>query len=229
MKSSPAYLVFGTVGLLSACGDPLVSETFVGTPELQLGGVVLQGNSRIPSMHGALALSVFWIGANNDLRPVEQEARLDSGLAEYSMTLFDPPPTEASGFSELVGGAELAIGVIALYADKNEDGALDLTNDLLLGASSQHLLVYAGQEISATSEAAELLGPIAAGYHVYRHEQTSACHFVTASNCAPEGSLLPAENTGAVSLVLWPVPEDVIVPAPLLLYGGTERSVWGVQ
>jgi hypothetical protein len=222
-----SYLILGTV-CLAACGDPVVSETFVGTPELELGGVVRQANARIPSTHGNLVLSVFWIGANNDARPVEQDARLGSGLAEYSMTLFDPPPVSAGTFSELLDGAELAIGVIALYADKNDDGALDLTNDLLLGASEQHLLVYAGKEISASSPAAQLLGPISAGYHVYRHEQQSLCQFVSAASCSPEGTLVPATDVGAVSLVLWPEPEQVIVPAPLVLYQGTEMSVWAV-
>jgi hypothetical protein len=214
------------VSFMTACGDPLIGESYRGTPALTIGGVVMQASSRIPSNHGPLALSIFWIGATNgEPWPIEQEGLLDSGLAEYSMILFDPPPASASRFSALTGGGALAIGVIALYADKNENGVLELEGDLLLGASAQHLLVYAGADIPETSAASSLLGPIAAGYHIYGHDRPSVCRFIDAAHCAPEGALAPADAR-AVSLTLWMTPEEVVVPAPAMMQNGEITSVW---
>lgn len=211
---------------LAACGDPLVGPSYVGTPELEVHGVVRQANSRIPSAHGALRLSVFWIGAvGGGGGGVEQEARLESGLAEYSMKLFDAPAEGASGFGSLMPDSPLALGVIALYADKNENGRLDLDADLLLGASAQHLVVFAGRAIAAGSPAAALLGPLGAGYHVVEHDRPSLCHFVDAARCAPEGGLVEVARPSTVALTLWELPEQVVVPAPALA-GGT---VWSLS
>lgn len=205
---------------LCACGDPLVGSSFSGTPELSLGGVVVQSNTRIPSSHGPLGIGVFWISAA-DAR-VEQRARLDSGLAEFSLTLFDPPPQEAAAFSDLLPGGTLAMGVIVLYADADESGDLDLSQDLLLGASAQHVLVHAWSAVEPDTPAAALLGTIGTGYHVYQHDRPSACRFVDAEGCAGEGGLLSFEETGNIPLNLWAEPDQVIVPAPALRSG----SIW---
>lgn len=211
---------------LAGCGDPLVGPSYVGTPELEVHGVVMQANARIPSAHGALRLSVFWIGAvGGGGGAVEQEARLESGLAEYSMKLFDAPAAEASGFGALMPDSSLALGVIALYADKDEDGRLDLGADLLLGASAQHLVVFAGRAIAPGSPAAALLGPLGAGYHVVQHDRPSSCHFVDAARCAPEGGLVEVVRPSTVALTLWQFPEEVVVPAPALASG----TIWSLS
>lgn len=223
MKHLLALLAFASF----ACGDPLIGSRFAGTPDVSLGGAVRLADLRVPGDHGELALRVFWIGApSGGGAPVEQEARLDSGFAEYSMTLFDAPPPGASAFSSLLDGAPLALGVIALYADRNGNGALELDEDLLLGATAQHLLVFAGATITEGDPAAALLGAIPAGYHVFEHDRESACHFVDAASCAPEGGLARVSALDKVALSIWSEPEKVIVPAPAIASGGA--SVWAV-
>lgn len=210
---------------LAGCGDPLVGPSYVGTPELEVRGVVRQAGSRIPSAHGPLKLSVFWIGAaGGGGGAVEQEARLESGIAEYSMKLFDAPTSEASGFTALMPDSPLALGVIALYADKDDNGRLDLSTDLLIGASAQHLVVFAGRAIAAESPAAALLGSLGPGYHVVQHDRASSCHFVDAARCAPEGGLVEVVQPSTVALTLWQFPEEVVVPAPALSAG----TIWSL-
>lgn len=205
----------------------MIGSKFAGTPEVTIRGAVQLGDLRVPGDHGELALRVFWIGAQSDGNgPVEQEARLDSGFAQYSMTLFDAPPPASGAFSELLGGAPLGLGVIALYADKNGNGTLELENDLLLGATAQHLLVFAGAAIEEGAPAASLLGAIPAGYHVFEHDRPSECHFVDAVSCAPEGGLTRLLSNDFVALTIWSEPEKVIVPAPAISAGGA--SVWAV-
>jgi hypothetical protein len=203
-----------------------VGTRYEGTPRITVGGTVIQGNVRVPAMHGPLALSVFWIGADSGAAPVEQASRLDSGVAQYSMTLFDAPPAGAAGFSALAGGGALALGVIALYADKDGDGALDLSTDLLLGASAQHLLVFSERGVSEDSAAFTLTGTLSPGYHALVHESESRCAFVRAAECAPEGSLREAKNQDAITLTLWPDAESVVVPAPAVARGPTPASIW---
>ena len=111
MKETALLLV--VVGLVG-CGDPLVGPTYSGTPLFSLGGAVIQPDARVPSSHGGLQLGVFWVGGDGQ---VEQRARLDSGLAEYTLTLFDAPPESAFGFESLDPDRTLAIGVMFLYAE----------------------------------------------------------------------------------------------------------------
>lgn len=211
---------------LAACGDPLVESSYVGTPQLTVRGVVQQvSDMRIPAMHGPLALSVFWIGTGTTATPpLEQEARLDSGLGEYTMTMFDAPPAEARRFSTLTPGVELAIGVLALYADQDTSGTLALDRDLLLGASAQHVVVFTSADVPGDSRAGRLVGALRAGYHVLVHDRRSACRFYAAQACTAEGALLPAGEAPSVTLTLWDTPDLVVVPAPALDAG----SVWGV-
>ncbi|MCC7380356.1 MAG: hypothetical protein IT384_00895 [Deltaproteobacteria bacterium] len=222
MRATLTLLVLASAG----CGDPLVGSSYLGTAEIEVRGVVLQGSPRIPAEHGELKLSVFWIGAQGSAGPIEQEARLESGLAEYSMKLFDAPSAEAGGFSDLLPGSTLAIGVIALYADKDEDGKLDVEKDLLLGAGAQHLLVFAGSAVDGAAPAGALLGSLAPGYHVVMQAMPGNCRFVEAEGCAAEGTLVEADDPLHVSLTLWAHPEDVVVPAPALVRGEVSGSIW---
>jgi hypothetical protein len=157
---------------------------------------------------------------------VEQTAQLDSGLGAFSMTLFDPPPPDASAFSDLVSRGQLALGVIVLYADKDNSGDLGLSQDLLLGASARHIVVHSTEAISAEDPAAALLGAIRPGYHLYYLEGPAGCRFVEAAQCDSEGTLVPAPDLEAVSLLLWSTPEEVLVPAPGRPTATPEQSIW---
>lgn len=213
--------------LCISCGQPLVASDFSGTPVFTVGGAVNSNFARVPANHGPLELSVFWVGASaQDSLQVEQTAQLDSGLGAFSMTLFDPPPAEASGFSDLVLTGQLAIGVIVLYADKDGSGGLELSQDLLLGASARHVVVHATERIAEGAPAASLLGTIEPGYHLFSLEGPAGCRFVDAAMCPSEGTLRPASDLGAVSLSLWATPEEVIVPAPGRPASDPEGSIW---
>jgi len=213
--------------LCLSCGQPLVASEFSGTPVFTVGGAVNSSSARVPANHGPLELSVFWVGARaQGSLQVEQSAQLDSGLGAFSMTLFDPPSVEASGFSDLVLSGQLALGVIVLYADKDSSGGLELSQDLLLGASARHVVVHTTEPISADAPAADLVGAIEPGYHLFYLEGPAGCRFVDAAECPSEGLLVPAPDLGAVSLSLWATPQEVLVPAPGRPATEPEGSIW---
>lgn len=211
----------GMLLVTAACGDPLVGETFTGTPVFSIGGAVVQANARIPASHGDPSARLFWIGA--DAARSEQAATLGAALAEFSMTLFEPPPPEAAAFTHLVSEGELAIGVIALYADKNDNQTFEPTQDRLLGASAQHVVVHASAGVAAEDPAAALLGAVDPGYHLYVHDRPSQCRFVEAASCTAEGGLAAAADLGDVTLTLWQDPDQVRVPAPAL---DPDTTIW---
>ncbi len=206
---------------LVACGDPLVTERFEGTPTFELGGAIVQANARIPASHGTASARLFWIGASPD--DGEQVATLGAGFAEFSMTLFDPPPASAAAFSDRVDRGALGIGVIAVYADTDDDGRFDPDQDRLLGASAQHVVVHSSEGVGVDDPAYDVLGAVAPGYHVYEHDTPSACRFVDAAACPPEGGLVLADDARNVTLTLWMEPGEVRVPAPAI---DGDNSIW---
>lgn len=218
--------------LLVGCGDPLVGETFLGTPVFSIeGAVVMTPTARTPTDHGDVQISLFWIGVNSLYQPtigVEQRAELTSGLGEYSMTLFDPPPDDSTTFSDLLDSdGEFGLALVVVYADGNGDQVLDLGVDTLLGASQQHLIGYANRPLEVTDRASDIVGTIEAGYHLFEHDQSSACRFVEAASCEGEGNLRLVPNDTRVVLTLHQDAANVIVPAPRLVPMGTVReSIW---
>ena len=222
-------LAFMTLALLSACGPPLVQDGFLGTPEFELGGAVVQSSLRIPAEHGEVHLSLLWIGVatSADGPPVEQRAELDPALGAYTMTLFEPPPREATTFSDLLPRGRLGLAVLTLYADADGDGILDLARDVLLGAGRQHLLAWSSDAIPADAPAARLTGPLGPGYQLLEQATPGRCPFVAAERGAAEGALTPVPATRPVVLTLWPTAEAVVVPAPSLDPAAPEApSVW---
>lgn len=201
------------LGAPLACGDPLIGPGYSGTPLFSLGGAVIQPDARVPSSHGGLQLGVFWVGGDGQ---VEQRARLDSGLAEYTLTLFDPPPESAFGFASLVPDRSLAIGVMVLYAEADQQSGLDPGRDLILGAAAQHLLVYAAAPLTEGGAGASVFGPLGPGYHLFAQAEPSTCHFLDADRCPAQGPPVAADPERAVPLSLWSRPDQVLVPAPAL-------------
>lgn len=220
MRRLPIFAVL----VLTACGDPIVTEVYEGTPIFELGGAIVQADARIPASHGVASARLFWIGA--DAADGEQVANLGAGFAEFSMTLFDPPPPSAAAFSDRVDRGTLGIGVIAVYADTNDDGRFDPNQDRLLGASAQHVVVHASEGVGAEDAAFDTLGALTPGYHLFEHDAPSVCRFVDASACPPEGGLVRAEDARHVTLTLWMEPTEVRVPAPAL---DGDTSIWAVN
>lgn len=209
---------------LAACGEPLVGARYLGTPALVVRGPVEQQSARVPADHGPLSLGVLWIGSSTTgPGGIEQDARLGAALGEYSMQLFDAPPEGALHFTALAS-PPIGLGVIALYADRDDSGALELADDLLLGASPGHVVAFTPSAIEGGTRGAALLGAIGAGYHVFALDTESTCRFIDAAACTPEGRLTEVEAQTTVPLVLWDAPEDVVVPAPKL---GDTDTIWG--
>lgn len=208
--------------LLTGCGEALVDEVYLGTPMFRLGGPVVQGNPRIPSSHGDLSARLFWVGASSEAE--EQAVKLDGDLAAFSMTLFDPPPSASTAFSERVARGALGFAIVVLYADRDGDGRYDAMRDLLLGASAQHVVVFTSEGVQSGTPGEALLGALSPGYHLFVQEQPSQCRFVTAATCTPEGRLVPAPGA-EVPLTLWPTADEVRVPAPAL---DAQQSIWSV-
>lgn len=203
---------------LVACGDPLVGETYLGTPIFELAGPVKTEVARVPAGHGPVRARLFWVGAGSV--PLEQEAELSSQLLGFSMHLFEAPPASA-----LHGELGIGLAIIALFADVDGDGVFDGAQDLLLGASRQHLVVHAPRPVRAGDPAADLVGLLPAGYHLFEHDAPSQCRFEVVAECEPEGRLVPAPGSEVV-LNLWGEAHLVRVPAPLLSPG---RSIWALD
>lgn len=224
--------------LAGACGDPLVGERFLGTPCFEVGGVV----DRADSAEGValprnLRLSLFWIGFDSrseERELIEQWTTMDSGLAAFGLTLFDDPPPRALTFDRLVSGgdegepqASVGLALVVLYADNNGNGALnsnepveDTGPDAVVGASATHLVAYTAAPLPAGSPAAELLGPLSRGYHLFE-SSGEPCPFRGAQHCAASGALTrvdPAEAT--IPLTLHADPLSVMVPSPELSSSG---------
>ncbi len=200
--------------LALGCGDPLVGDAYLGTPAFELHGAVQQ--AEVAEVSNA-RLSLFWIGFDSRTQSrqvVEQRATVDSEFARFDLALFDAPPPEALTFD----GAGIALVVV--YADRNENGALnsDLRSpqegpDTVLGASVRHLVVYATDALEARGRAAGVLGSIAAGYHLYETDDSS-CRFVEAAHCVGQGTLTEVDPSTALLVELHPDPSAVRVPNP---------------
>jgi hypothetical protein len=215
----------------TACGTPLVGPDYLGTPALTLRG----GVETVAAETGAAAtspnLSLFWIGydSRNQLTPViEQRAEVDAGLASFSMSVFDTPPETALTFNDLAGTvpARLGLALIVLYDDTNRNGALnsnspyDAGPDTVLGASARYLVVYASDELSEGTDAADLLGLIGPGYHLFSTTVDSICRFEHAADCDGEGRLAEVfPDATTVTIQLYDDPREVIVPSPALAPG----------
>lgn len=205
--------------VLLGCGDPLIGPGYSGTPAFTVGGTVLQGNLRVPASHGALELGVFWIAQPAQ---VEQQARLEAGLAEYHLTLFEPPPPSAFGFDSLAPAETLAIAVMVLYAEVDGRPGLTSDGDLVLGASAQHLLVYADPGLTPGPTLAAALPGLTPGYQLYAQSETSTCTFDRATTCTAAGPPVRVDTLDQVPLTLWPTPAEVRVPSPAL----GDRPLW---
>ena len=220
--------VWLAVGLgMAACGEPLVSTEYLGTPELTVSGGVIQADTRVPSDHGEVKLSLLWIGTQGALDAErEQQATLGADLGEYTMTLFDPPAETVTTFSDLMIQGRLGLAVIVLYADADGSGRLEIGEDVLLGASAQHVVGWSSRPIEPDSPAALLAGEGPAGYRLYELDVESRCRFVSAEACPGEGQLIEVGANRRVALTLWRTAESVVVPAPKLT-PNSSVSVWG--
>lgn len=201
--------------LLLGCGDPIVGDDYLGTPVFALQGSVVQAE---PAPVDDARLSLFWIGLDSrthDRGVVEQRTTLDSAFARFNLAVFNAPPPEALAFD----GAGIALLVV--YADGNDNDALnadlrdsDAGPDTILGASPTHLVVYATARLSGAGRAAEILGDLEPGYHLFETDDSS-CAFARAFDCVGAGTLRKVQPEDAALFIrLESSPDAVMVPNP---------------
>lgn len=221
------------LAVATGCGTPLIEEGFWGTPTFRVAGAVDRSGDAQPPAE-PLRLSLFWIGYDSrtePTRPVEQRAALDAGLGRFDMRVFGDPEARALGFSRIAGGVGLGLALIVLYADQNDNQSLNSYTpfaeggpDQVVGASAKHLVVYAAGPLPPDSPAAEMLGAIPGGYHLYRFEGPLACRFAAATGCFGNGVLVREPSQSSVTLTLYESPGQVVVPSPAVPGAGSSGT-----
>ena len=229
------------LALLVGCGDPLVGPSFLGTPSFELGGTVDEAAAGAFAAQDKLRLSLFWIGfdSREHARPVvEQRAAIDQGLGTFRMTLFGAPPPDAVGFDAWTpDGVHAGVALIVLYADNNENEALNSYSpdpnagpDIVVGASATHLVAYADAPIPAEAPLATMLGTLEPGYHLFENVDGSTCAFTDTTGCRGAGRLTRVDPKEArVALRLSGNRAAVLVPNPAVPRGsvsGTNENLY---
>ncbi|MFN3197182.1 MAG: hypothetical protein ACE366_02020 [Bradymonadia bacterium] len=161
--------------VLAGCGDPLEDASYRGEPLL-----VLQGEVRVQSTgltvdevadlpqpaSGTLRVALFWSRAAEAAQQVsliEQQAVTTSRFpARYALSLYSPPPMEVM-VEAPEGNGEVAVGLLLVYIDANEDGRWDPATDRLVGGARQRALVY-----TPSGASSPFFGDLQPGYHRVR-------------------------------------------------------------
>lgn len=214
MRFSPLLLLLG-------CGDGLVGPDYLGTPLFGLQGAVVAAESAAPMDP---RLSLFWIGYDTRTQArqvVEQRITVDAAFARFDLAVFDTPPPEALTFE----GAGIAL--IVVYADGNDNDALNSDiraptdgPDTILGASREHLVVFASETLDADGRAGGILGPLTPGYHLFESNDAS-CQFLAAAHCRGVGAIRPADPAADITIRLEATPDAVFVPNPAVPQEGS--------
>jgi len=160
MAMARAQLLLPVV--LAAC-DSLAGQAYVGEPLITLAGTFAP-SAGTPSDVGAIAL--LWQDAEGASGPGKAMVAVPVSIefpAAFAVEVPSPPPPDVMfAFDDGIALAECYVYVIA-----------DADTLRLLGADRTHALVFATDDIPATSSAAAYLGgPVAAGYTLRRYAET---------------------------------------------------------
>jgi hypothetical protein len=141
-------LVCGALG----CGDPLVDETYEGTPRFRLRGSVTGASESVDVDNPELRVALFWVtggaapGERNVLTEQPGTALRAEFYRSFELLLFDEPGD--SSLLRTPSGARYGVARLGAYRDENDNGRRDET-EALLGASAARLLLRAPQDLSA--------------------------------------------------------------------------------
>lgn len=95
-----------------------------------------------------LRVAVFWAGTDGETR-AEQPVVVETAFpARYELSLHTPPPQSAR-FRSHWSDKMVAVGVPMLYADRNEDGRWNPSNEPLAGGAFDMAIVWAEGDRSA--------------------------------------------------------------------------------
>ena len=224
---------------LWACGDPLVSRSYVGAAVYELEGTFQPAEGFDHAVDPAtLRLGVFFAGYDTRgalSNIIEHRVEVDTAFTRFVLRIFDEPAAEALTFSPLTEDADnaLGLGILVVYADLNGNGILETGGpegegvDLVVGAGGRDVIVYLRRPIAGATQAVELLGEIGAGYHLYRTREAAGCRFFESSACEGFGGVTRVVDGSLPTVTLFNRPEDVLVPAPALPSSGTfRRTLW---
>lgn len=154
------------------CGDPLVDAAFPGASRLTVRGNVT-GNARElddrrpPGETDSRArVALFWNPAGTELTQLDQlvEARGTNVLAavpfSYQLEIYDLPGEGA--FVERGLPGNYAIGIVAAYSDRNDDG-IRQADEPFVGLAGGAAIVYAAEDLDATETPTGR--PLGQGFH----------------------------------------------------------------
>jgi hypothetical protein len=149
------------------CGDPLVPDGYRGEPLFELEGQLVSLTELGPLAEGTPRVGLFW-SPTGDTREapaqlVEQRsATIDVTFpAAFKVRLFESPPPAA-----FAARAELAVGVLLVYLDADENGRFDPAGDRLLGGDDRGAVLFAPAALGA--EASPTGRPLQAGFTYVR-------------------------------------------------------------
>ena len=225
-RSRPLPLLLAA--LTAACGGPLVGDGYLGTPRMLLEGQVTM-QAGVPEPDNP-RLSLFWLGYDTRhlaRSALEQRTVLATRFpATFSLALLSDPPPEALPFSEAATGARLGVAFIAVYSDLNENEMMNSDPleapagpDMLIGASTRHVVVYSEGEVEPGSRLALLLATtLGPGYHLLESETPiESCTNAGGLECGGVVSLTEVDPGTPLEVQVYGDPWSVVLPQPAAL------------
>ncbi len=129
---------------LAACGDGLVGADYQGLPLLSMAGQVMV-EEELPAFDGEVRVAVFWSSQGD--RGAQQQASVTTDFpAQYTLTLYTPPPDEVLYALEPVPD-QAAIGMPLIYEDIDDNGRFDEGTELVIGGAEDILVFYFPQDV----------------------------------------------------------------------------------
>jgi len=213
----------------AACGGPLVGDGYLGTPRLRLQGQVSM-LPHVPQPDNP-RVSLFWLGYDTRhlaRSSLEQRAVLAAQFpAAFSLALLSDPPDEALALSDGATGARLGVAFVAVYSDLNDNGMMNSDPldepaagpDMLIGASTRHVVVYSEGEVEPGSRLALLLATtLGPGYHLLESETPiESCTNAGGLECGGVVSLTEVDPGTPLEVQVYGDPWSVVLPQPAAL------------
>ena len=200
-------LLAGLGLLITSCGDPLASGTYSGETLLTIEGQVWLEPGEDYLDDENVRMAIFWTGSSalgtaNQITMFEQPVRtrgtFPSGL---EVTLHNPPAPHL--ITPLEGGqGSLAIGLLLLYADDNNNKKLEYKNERIIGGSESHMIVYTPEGASGNT----IEGTLGSGFHVMELVDEL-------SRCQEEESLIfmyPVQQFDPIKFWITPLPANIL-------------------
>lgn len=186
------------------CGDPLVGSDYVGAPLLELEGAIeFASIDEIKNAEGQLRIALMWQSpdgehvAGESVSDIADQTIAITGLpGHYHVRKYVPPPASVVHSVAGVDG-DLALGLLVVYVDEDDDEGWSPGIDWLVGASATDLVVWAEDPVSAAGVELE------PGYHVVHVRRDPESSLTACGDPIPGfTSLVGSESADGASPVL---------------------------